>query len=187
MGKIKASLLSSIAALLVQPPIFLAWMGIPALVAGETVAFLDMVRFSPLAAVFAIPFVVVVGIPAALLLSRDGRLRWAPLALVGTLAAILPLLAIIPGGSTGYSSGGNWHGKAVDYVVNGKPTLYGWLSYFESLVYFGLHGFIGASAFYAVWRRSMGPNNSFKPNLLRSIESAAKKPATLLPPLRKSA
>jgi hypothetical protein len=31
------------------------------------------------------------------------------------------------------------------------------------------------------------PNNSFKPNLLRYIKSVAKKPATLLPPLRKSA
>ena len=32
-----------------------------------------------------------------------------------------------------------------------------------------------------------GSNNSFKPNLLRYIKSVAKKPATLLPPLRKSA
>ena len=173
MGKIKASVLSSIAALLVQPLIFLAWMGIPALAAGETVAFFDMARFSPLVAVFAIPFVVIVGVPAALLLSRDRALRWAPLALVGTVAAILPLLAIIPGGGTGDSSGGNWHGQVVDYVVNGKPTLYGWLSYLESLLYFGLPGLIGASVFYAVWRRSMGPNSSFKPNLLRSSKSVA--------------
>ena len=72
MGKIKASLLSSIAAVLVQPLVFLAWMGIPVLAAGETSAFIDMARFSPLAAAFAIPFVVVIGIPAAVLLSRQG-------------------------------------------------------------------------------------------------------------------
>jgi hypothetical protein len=47
----------------------------------------------------------------------------------------------------------------------------------------------------ACWRKAVGfhvlwgpaSNNSFKPNLLRYTKSVAKKPATLLPPLRKSA
>ena len=167
MRQTKVILLSSMAAVLVQPLVLLAWLGLPSLFAGESAAFADVARFSIFAAFFAIPFVLVVGVPATLLLSRYGKLQWWPLALIGSLTAMLPIAASGPGGGAGYSSGGNWRGKVVDYVVDGEPTLYGWLSYLESITYFGIHGLVGASVFYVVWRRSMGPNNSFKPKPLR--------------------
>jgi hypothetical protein len=39
--------------------------------------------------------------------------------------------------------------------------LYGWLSYAQSVVFFGLHGFAGALAFFFVWRRALGSNHPF--------------------------
>ena len=168
MTRTKAIWLSSIAAILIQPLVFLAWLGFPALLAGEPAAVLaDMACVSIFAAVFAIPFVLIVGVPATLLLLRYGKLRWWRLALVGVLAATLPIATFGLSTSPVYSSSGDWNGQFVDYVVNGERTFYGWLSYFESLVYFAVHGFIGASVFYALLRNSMSPNNSFKPKPLR--------------------
>jgi hypothetical protein len=167
MTQPKAILLASLAAVLVQPLVFLVWIAPPALLDGEPAVLVDMARVSILAAVVAVPFVLIVGVPATLLLLRYNKLRWWPLALIGFVAAALPIALLGLQSSPGYSSGGNWHGKAVEYVINGKLTFYGWLSYFESLVGYGTQGLVGASAFYIVWRRSMGPNNSFKPKPLR--------------------
>jgi hypothetical protein len=167
MSKFKAILLSSLGAIAVQPFVFLAWLGLPMLLHGETSQLLDVVSASFLAALFAVPFVLLIGVPAALLLAHYSKLRWWLLALIGFIAAALPIAVSGPGAGPGFSSGGNWHGKLVKFVVDGKPTLYGWLNHIESTVYFGLHGLVGATVFYLVWRRSMGPNNSFKPKPLR--------------------
>ena len=167
MSKIKVILLSCLGAIAVQPFVFLTWLAVPMFLHGEISQLSDVVMFSPMTALFALPFVLLIGTPAALLLARYGKLRWLPLALIGFIAAALPVAVSGPGTDPGFSSGGNWHGKRVDFVVNGDPTLYGWLNHIESTLYFGLHGLIGATVFYWVWRRSMGPNNSFKPKPLR--------------------
>ena len=167
MGKFKATTLASLGAVAIQPLVFLAWLGVPMLVAGESEAFLDAARYSFMPAVFAVPFVLFVGVPATLFLAHYGKLRWWPLGLIGFTAAALPIAVSGPGGGPGFSSGGNWHGKPVEFIVSGEPTLYGWLNFVESTFYFGLHGLVGATVFYVLWRRSMGPNNSFKPNPLR--------------------
>ena len=158
---------ASLAAIAVQPLVFLLWVALPMFVAGGDVPLADIARVSLFAALVAIPFVLLIGIPAALLLQRIGRMRWVWLASTGFIAAALPVAINPPGGDPGYSSGGNFYGRAVDFIVAGEPTLWGWLSYAQSVLFFGLHGLVGASVFYAVWRRSMGPNNSFKGMPLR--------------------
>lgn len=50
----------------------------------------------------------------------------------------------------------------MEFVVNGQKTFYGWLNYAQSIVIYGLHGFVGALVFYFVWRRALGPNSSFE-------------------------
>ena len=167
MRKFKAILLSSLEAIAVQPLVFIAFFGIQLVAAGDLSSLVDVARYSFFPAVFSVPFVLFVGAPATLALTHYGKLGWWPLALIGSIAAAAPAALSGPGGSPGYSSGGNWHGKHVDFVVNGEPTIYGWLSHLESICFFGLHGLVGATAFYFVWCRSMGPNNSFKPNPLR--------------------
>lgn len=167
MSKIKAISLATLGAIAVQPAVFLAWLGLPALTVGQVSAFLDAARYSFMPAVFAVLFVLFIGVPAALLLAHYGKLRWWPLASIGFFAAGLPVALSTPGGGPGYSSGGSWYGKHVDFIVNGEPTLYGWLNYIQSVFFFGLHGLAGATVFYIILRRSMGPNNSFKPMPLR--------------------
>ena len=41
-------------------------------------------------------------------------------------------------------------------MIDGKTTLYGWLSYAESAAIFGLHGTAGALAFYFTWKWLQG-------------------------------
>ena len=167
MTKIKAILISSLGAIVVQPLVFIASFGTLMAIAGDLSSLSDVVRYSFFPALFAIPFVLFVGIPATLFLAHRGTLRWWPLALIGFVAASIPTVFSGPGGSPGYSSGGNWRGNYVDFVINGEPTIYGWLNHIQSMLFFGLHGLVGATVFYVLWRRNMGPNNSLKPAPLR--------------------
>jgi hypothetical protein len=162
MTKIKAVLISSLGAIVVQPLVFIASIGILMAIAGDLSSLADVARYSFFPALFAIPFVLFLGIPATLFLAHLGKLRWWLLALIGFVAASIPTVISGPGGSPGYSSGGNWHGRYVDFVINGEPTIYGWLNHIQSVFFFGLHGLVGATVFYVLWRRSMGPNNSVR-------------------------
>lgn len=167
MKTLVAALASSLAALAVQPVVLFCWALLPLVVQGAELPWEQVGFMSLMAVTFAVPFVLLLGIPLTLLLQRLGRLKWWPLAIVGLLAGAIFAGWSGPGGDSGFSSGGNWYGKPVDFVVDGEPTLYGWLSYLQSVAGFGLHGLAGATAFYLVWARWMGPNNSFKPKPLR--------------------
>jgi len=154
-------------AIALQPLLFLAAMALPLLFAGEPVPLLDMAQVSLFTSLVALPFVLLLGIPLALFLKRQGQFRWKWLALAGFAAAALPVALLGPGAGPGFSSGGNFHGRLVDFVVDGKPTIWGWLQWAQSTTYFGLHGVLAASAFWFVLRHSMAPNNSSKPTPLR--------------------
>ena len=167
MNYIKAIAGSCFAALAVQPLVMLCWFVLPLWALGADLPLGQVGLVCLMSIAFALPFVLAIGVPLALLLQKSGRMGWAPVALAGALAGAAFAGWNLPGGDPGYSSGGNWYGKAVDFIVEGKPTLYGWLNYVQSVVAFGLHGLAGASAFYLVWVRSMGPNNSSKPTPLR--------------------
>lgn len=57
-----------------------------------------------------------------------------------------------PASSGGGSFSATWHGEFRDLVVDGEPTLVGWLNYLGNVSLFGGHGVVGALAFHAVWR-----------------------------------
>ena len=160
----KAIFVAAIAAIAIQPLFFYVWFLLPAVIAGESVSGHDILQMALYVLVFSAAFVLVIGIPAFLLLRRFNRATMPMLSLSGFLIALVPIMLLSwPGiNSKGYSSGGNWHGKPVDYVIDGVTTIYGWLSYAESSLMFGLHGLIGAIVFYFVWRRVVGPNYAIK-------------------------
>ena len=165
----KAIIFATISAVVVQPIAFFALFLAPSLLAGASLTRSDLFGLPMFAAIIAIPFIVLIGIPSFLILRRLHRLSWLSLAATGIFGAALPL-AIFgwPANRySGYSSGGNWHGRSVEFFVNGVPTIYGWLGYAQGIMQFALHGLVGALVFYFVWRRVNDPNNSFKPTSLR--------------------
>ena len=151
----KANLVGSLAAIAVQPLVFMFYMAILPIIAGQDVPLADIGSMSVIVIVVAIPFVFLVGIPSALLLRRVGQLRYWPIAALGFAFAALPIaIWRMPVGSAGYSLGGNFYGHIESFIVDGKPTIWGLLDYAQSVLTFGLHGLVGASAFYAVFRWS---------------------------------
>jgi hypothetical protein len=163
----KAILLATIAAIAIQPIVFIVLFMLPMQVMGAGIPASDFFGFPLFAALFSAPFVVAIGIPSLLLLRHFNRLSWLSLGSIGFIAAAIPFAIYGWSDYSGYSSGGNWYGTPVDFVINGQKTLYGWLNYAQSILFFGLHGLAGALVFFFVWRRGLGPNNSFKPKPLR--------------------
>ncbi len=113
--------------------------------------------------VVSLGFVVILGVPIFLTLRLiNGTSRFV-LSVSGLLAGAIPYALYTwpantpyPPGTTGYFSG-NWHGRHVEFTVNGVLTTYGWLSYAEAVIMFGVHGLVGALVFLAVWRRLAQP------------------------------
>lgn len=97
--------------------------------------------------------VVIFGIPAFLMLRKLDRVGWTSMGTAGLVSGALPVALMWPKKLQGYSSGQNWHGEYVDIYINGNPTFYAWATYGEDVLFFGLHGLVGALVFYAVWRR----------------------------------
>jgi hypothetical protein len=124
------------------------WILVPKALDGNFTQLAQVGWFSLFSSIVAVPFVILVGIPASIWLRNSGRYRWKYFAAIGFIAAALPMVLFTPGGDPGYSSGGNFYGTPVDYIVKGVPTIYGWLSYMQGVVQFGLHGLLGATAFY---------------------------------------
>lgn len=147
----KSVLLATFAAIAVQPFVFFMWANLPALIAGKTLSTGELFGTPLFAALFAMPFVVLTGIPVHIILRRLNFLSWRSLGAVGFLAAALPI-AIDGFAERATDYGGSWHGTSVSFVIEGKRTLYGWLSYAEMVLLFGLHGLIGALTFFFVWR-----------------------------------
>ena len=173
MKLLLTAMVSSIAAMVIQPVVLLLWLVLPTILSGADFPWMDLGPIFFYSVLFAAPFVLLLGVPLSLLLWHIGRFRWWPLAVAGALAGAIFAGWDLPGGDSGYSSGGNWYGQRVDFVVAGVPTLYGWLSYIQSVLAFALHGFVGATAYYKVWASVLRPNNSFKPNPLRSTSNMA--------------
>lgn len=148
----KAILLATVSAIAIQPFVLFAWFFLPALIAGSHISSSDLLGVPLFAALISAPFVIVVGIPALLLLRHFKRLSWWSLGMIGLIVAALPVAVYGWPEYAGSSIGGNWYGTPVEFVVNGQKTLYGWLNYAQSVVFFGLHGFAGALAFFFVWR-----------------------------------
>ena len=153
MVSVMKLLLASIAALVVQPLVFLMWMGLPYAFTSEDFPWNEFPSMARAVTIFALPFLLIHGIPVFLVLRRKDRLSVPWVSLSGFLIGILlPLFIGWPRYSPGFSSGGYFYGPNRDFVVDGVTTIYGWLAYVQSVVIYGLHGIAGALAFYFTWK-----------------------------------
>ena len=108
--------------------------------------------------------VIVLGIPAYLVLRWRGALRWWSALLSGFVLGAIPVGVLSwPLRYPDLKSSATVNG--VQTMIDGIPTMAGWLQYLGGLSFFGACGAFAAAAFWLV--RSMSPNNSFKPKPLR--------------------
>jgi hypothetical protein len=87
----KAILLATLAAIVVQPFVFFLLFLTPMLILGADMPSKDLFGIPLFAALFAAPFIIVVGIPALLLLRYFNRLSGLAFGAVGFIAAALPV------------------------------------------------------------------------------------------------
>jgi hypothetical protein len=141
-----------LAAVLIQPLFGITYTFLPMLGVGESLPVDQILQYSIYVLVFASFFVVVLGVPLFFLLKHFGKATKANVSGLGLVLSILPVLVIgWPRHMEGYSSGGNWHGTHVEFYLNGVPTTYAWLSYAESIFWYGAHGLFGALLFYIIY------------------------------------
>ena len=169
----KAIIAASIAAVLVQPVVF-AFPAAVSIVIGLLEGAITTARdlrglwslasLSVYVLVVAAIFVAFLGIPLFLGLRRINKLSWRSILSAGFLAAAVPYAIIAfplwQDYSSGSSFGGNWYGKDVEFIANGVYTIYGWLSYVEGTIGFGINGLAGADVFYLVWLRLHEPQKT---------------------------
>ena len=104
-------------------------------------------------------YVIVLGIPTFLLLRWRNLVRWWTTISGGFLLGAVPVAVISwPLRYSELRSSATIDG--VQTIINGVPTLAGWLQYLEGLSFMGACGVIGATAFWLIRRRS--PNYSLK-------------------------
>ena len=141
---------------LVFPAVMIALLGYGSLDQGS--GSIDWKGISAvLAIVLAATFLhaLLIGLPAFLWLRRIGRLSTARLAVAGFVAGGLFIGVLgwpLRGGSPGSSFSSSWHGRFVEMNRDGVPTLYGWLSWLESVILYGAVGVASALAFWYGWR-----------------------------------
>jgi hypothetical protein len=144
--------IASLAAVAVQPLVFAGRIAPDYFASRQPMNGVGILLLSII--VVAAAMVLLLGIPTFFLLSKFQSTGWTSLAIAGFLLGALPVAALSwPRNLEGYSSSQNWHGKFIAAYINGVPTKYAWLTYGENMVFFGLHGLVGALIFYAVWRR----------------------------------
>jgi hypothetical protein len=106
---------------------------------------------------FIVPLghVAALGIPGLLLLSRARQFKAWTICVLGFFFGCLPmsiwswpLKASLHG-----TSDAHWDGqKIVHSMVNGVPTLVGWISYLEGVVSMGALGAVSGAAFWFAWK-----------------------------------
>jgi hypothetical protein len=99
-------------------------------------------------------YVLVLGVPAFLLLRWRNAIRWWSAVIVGFVLGCLPLaIDLWPYEPDVQSTTSHWDGeKMVETIIDGVPTLAGWLSYAKAVSIFGVFGAVSGLAFWLVWR-----------------------------------
>jgi hypothetical protein len=93
--------------------------------------------------------VVALGIPAYFLLRWRSALRWWTALLAGFVLGALPMAVF--SWPLRYANPENFLSvNGVEMMVNGVPTMAGWLQYLKGVSFFGACGLVAAAAFYAV-------------------------------------
>lgn len=112
----------------------------------------------------ALLHVLILGLPIYFILKQKYELTFLRSTLAGLLIGLLPATIIII--TLSLVAGPDWAmADGIDTVVNGKTTLYGWLTRFEAALMFGVSGALGGAAFFYVMKRakSAWKNSVFTP------------------------
>jgi hypothetical protein len=99
-------------------------------------------------------YVLVLGVPAFLLLRWRNAIRWWSVPSAGFVLACLPVaIDLWPSHEPDLqTTSSHWDGeKMVETMVNGAPTLAGWLSFAKTVLLFGAFGAVAGLAFWLVW------------------------------------
>jgi hypothetical protein len=105
-------------------------------------------------------YVIVLGVPAFLILRWRNAIRWWSATGVGFVLGCLPVAySLWPYDTDSTSS--HWTTGMVATVIDGVPTLAGWIRYAKMVGLFGMFGAVGGIAFWLVWH-SMRSNNALQ-------------------------
>ena len=122
----------------------------------DSFAWVRIGNFSALALVVSAAHVFALGLPVAVLAIWTGQIRWWVAVLAGFAVGCIPIGWMswplkYPEMKT---TTRHWNGeRMVDTMVNGVPTIDGWLQYALGTAVFGALGAVGGLAFWLVWKR----------------------------------
>jgi hypothetical protein len=153
MNPLLSSLLAFAAAALTPAILFLA---------AGALAYTWRSPYAWLVVVVAAAHVLVLGILAAVVLARFKAMTWWSCPAMAFLLGCLPvgILTWPLRHSAGFSASHWQGGRMVDTVVDGVPTLAGWLNWLAGMGLMGALGASGGLAFWFAWRcgmRAKGP------------------------------
>ena len=94
--------------------------------------------------------VLILGVPVYLMLYKYNKASLTSLGAVGFIIPIIIILVLdfwLSSSNGSYSSGQNYHGTFREMVVENERTFWGWVSFTEQVITFGLYGLLGAIVF----------------------------------------
>ena len=91
-------------------------------------------------------FVLILGVPAYFILKKLNKVSLSRTLGLGFCLAAIP--AGIYTWPLDFSGGSSSSSNGVDMIIDGIPTMAGWLQYFQGVVFFGIFGVIAAGAFW---------------------------------------
>lgn len=108
----------------------------------------------------------ILGVPMFFFVKRFIGINFWSTSITGFLVALIPIAIWswpLSYASSNMSSS-HWNGDhMVQTMINGVPTIDGWLSYAKSAALFGLFGLVSGVVFWVVWRLA-GPKKIRTPN-----------------------
>ncbi len=155
--KILATAVALLSVVLVEIIVAFVFILIPFAYFGEPVSrILNFAFFYAFwVAVVTAGIVVLFGIPSYLTLKYYNIASTKNLLVIGFLIPVILfiLYSSIDQVGSGFSFGANFYGTYRELIIDGVRTTWGWISFAEDLVTFGIHGMIGAFTFKKVWER----------------------------------
>ena len=149
--------LAVFSAVLIQIPIAAVTVLLPTILEGAKFADASSAFFfyTFFVLAYATAAVILIGIPLHLYLHNKGVASLRNLAFAGIGAAVsVQVVFFFPvDWSRGYSFSAHFLGQYRDLVVDGMPTIWGWLSFGQDSVNFAIHGAVGAVVYGIAWRR----------------------------------